>query len=301
MRDDNFDGIRFDQSYDFGLPRLGLTWTPSPSLEAFAAWAYSSREPAFRDLYDGEAVGNLPLYGTIDVPAGIYEDPLIHPEHVNDFELNGAWHHPHAALTATLFRMNFRDELVYAGQFNTDLGYPILGNAAKSVHQGIELAGRVEHSVAAVHRLALDANVTLSDHHFVSYQEVYGTAPGDTFHYDGNTIGFFPQVLANLGGRWSWRWASLGADVQHVGRIYLDNTEQREASIAPRTVLDLTGGVRTRAGGAPVEIVAHLFNVLDKQYETGGYMDYDASGALAPFRTPAAGRNVLVELRVGSP
>src|SRR5262249_34109081 len=139
MRDDHFDGIQFDQSYDFGLPRLGLTWTPTPSVEAFVAWAHSSREPAFRDLYDGEAGGNPALHATIGAAAGIYEDPLIHPEHVDDFELNGTWRGGQASATATLFRMNFRDELVYAGQFNTDLGYPILGNAARSVHQGIEL------------------------------------------------------------------------------------------------------------------------------------------------------------------
>ncbi len=39
-------------------------------------------------------------------------------------------------------------------------------------------------------------------------------------------------------------------------------------------------------------------NVLDKSFETGGYMDYDAGGALVPFRPPAARRNVTVQLRL---
>src|SRR5262249_31922110 len=32
MRGDHFDGIRFDQSYDFANPRVGLTWSPRADL-----------------------------------------------------------------------------------------------------------------------------------------------------------------------------------------------------------------------------------------------------------------------------
>jgi outer membrane receptor protein involved in Fe transport len=46
MRGDAFDGIRFDQPYDFALPRLGLTWTPRPDLSAFLSGARAEREPA---------------------------------------------------------------------------------------------------------------------------------------------------------------------------------------------------------------------------------------------------------------
>jgi hypothetical protein len=41
-----------------------------------------------------------------------------------------------------------------------------------------------------------------------------------------------------------------------------------------------------------------VFNLLDERYATGGYMDYDATGALVPFLIPAATRNALAELRV---
>ena len=52
MQGDRFDGIRFDQDYDFALPRLGVTFTPGGSTTLFASWSASGREPAFRDLYD---------------------------------------------------------------------------------------------------------------------------------------------------------------------------------------------------------------------------------------------------------
>jgi iron complex outermembrane receptor protein len=294
MRDDRFDGIRFDQPYDFAIPRLGLTWSATPRVTAFAAYARSSREPAFRDLFDGEGPGSLPLYGTIDVAQGVFENPLIRPEKVDDFEAGARWSGTDAAASVNLFRMNFRDELVYAGQFNTDLGYPILGNAAKSVHQGIELAARASRTVARDTRVSATANATLSDNHFVHYREIYGTNPGDTLTYDGNQLGFFPALMGNLGAEWAWRGVALSAAAQHVGRIYLDNTETRDASIAPRTVMNLGAAWRVK----PVELSLRVLNALDRKYETGGYMDYDASGALVPHYIPAATRNVLGQVRI---
>jgi len=295
-RNDNFDGVHFDQSYDFAIPRAGLTWNARPSLAVFGSWAYSAREPALRDLYDGESPGSVPLYRISDTVNNVYVDPLIKPESVNDFEAGAHWTRGSANASATLFRMNFRDELVYAGQFDTDLGYPILGNAAESVHQGIELAGGWSLRLPANSRLDLGGNVSLSDNHFVTYREVYGTAPGDTVSYDGNAIGFFPATLANVSALVSWRAVSLGGSVHPVGRIYLDNTEQRAASIAPHTTLDFEAGVRGAPGGTAVALTARLLNALDERYETGGYMDYDSAGSLVPFRTPAAGRSFHVAL-----
>jgi len=299
MRDDMFDGIRFDQSYDFALPRLGLTWTPRADVTTFASWSQARREPAFRDLYDAEGVGSVPLYRVVDVAAGVYDDPLVRPEKVNDFEAGASWRGRAAAATVNLFRMDFRDELVYAGQFDTDLGYPIIGNAARSVHQGVELAGRIEGALGdAGVRGALDANATLSDNHFDEYREVYGSTPADVVSYDGNAIGFFPAVMGNLAGRLSWNGITLGADVRYVGRIYVDNTETESASIEPHTVVNALGAWRIPWAGTHVRLGVRVFNLFDETYETGGYMDYDAMGNLVPHLVPAAKRNVLAEVRV---
>ncbi len=317
MRGDRTDpvfhptAIRFDQRYDFAIPRLGLTWTPREELNAYAAWSQARREPAFRDLYDAEGAGSLPLYR--GAPAGLYDQPLIRPERVNDYEAGASWRRGELSLGANLFRMDFRDELVYAGQFNTDLGYPILGNAARSVHQGIELAARFEggrvrlvqdpyaEGTRALKRgapLTLEGNVTLSDNHFVSYREVYGTSPGDTVGYDGKAIGFFPSVMANLSARLRWRGATLGAETQTVGRMYLDNTEDAAGSIGPRTVLNLSGGYRfARAEGPAIELSVRLMNALDRRYEAGGFSYLDAGTRYTDF-IPAATRNVLAQVRV---
>jgi hypothetical protein len=218
--------------------------------------------------------------------------------------------------------MDFRDELVYAGQFNTDLGYPILGNAARSIHQGAEIEGTatfgrdrrgsLDDSPAVPFgsgspELQLSANATLSDNHFVHYRESYGTSAGDTVVYDGKAIGFFPAVMGNLSARFGWRRAMLGADVQHVGRMYLDQTDSLDGSVAPRTVVNVSAGYRlppsrreqpADAAIPAVELSLRVFNALDRRYETGGYSYLYAGTRYTDF-IPAATRSVLAEVRIG--
>lgn len=300
MQGDRFDGIRFDQDYDFALPRLGVTFTPGGSTTLFASWSASGREPAFRDLYDAEGVGSVPLYRIHDAATNHYENPLIKPERVSDWEAGFAWRGVRAATTVNLFRMDLRDELVYAGQFNTDLGYPILGNAARSVHEGIELAGRAERTLPGGFDLALDGNATLSDNHFVEYHEVYGTTPADIVSYDGKTLGLFPAVLGNLAARLGWRGVTAGFEAQHAGRMYLDNNQDMGASIGPHTVLNASAGWSFPAGASSrAAFSLRVFNLRDTRYAAGGYMDYDTQGSLAPMFVPAATRSWLTQASVG--
>lgn len=299
VRDDRFDGVRFDQPYDFAVPRLGVSFEPASGWRTFALYAHSRREPALRDLYDGEFVGSVPLYEEVDVALGIYENPLVRPEQVNDYEIGASWGGPSGAASLNLFRMNFEDALVFAGQFDTDLGYPILGNAASSIHQGVEVAARWQRSLAPATRLSLEANGTAGDYHFEEYREVYGTNPGDTLIYDGNAVAGFPATMGNLVARLDAGRFSVSAEAQYAGRIYVDNTESESASLDPRTVANFTAAYRLPlAAGTGADFSVRVLNAFDELYETSGYMGYDAAGALVPHRIPAAARQVLAEMRV---
>jgi iron complex outermembrane receptor protein len=299
MRGDTFDHIQFTQQYDFAIPRVALGWTPRRELSVFGAWAYSSREPAFRDLYDGEGPGNVPLFENADVATNTYGDPLIKPEHVNDFELGGAWQRGALSASLNLFRMNFRDELVYAGQFNTDLGYPILGNAAESIHQGLEMALATDRPLPGEFHALLGANATFSDNHFVHYREVYGLASTDTLTYDGKQIALFPAVMANVSVGARRRGASIGAELQYASRVYVDNSESLLNSVGPHSLIALTGSWKTAfLGASSIELSARVDNLLDTRYATSGYMDYDASGNLVPQFMPAATRGFTGQVRL---
>ena len=299
MRGDAFDGIRFHQHYSFIQPRLGLTFAPRASLSAYASWAYAEREPAFRDLYDGEGPGNVPNYRLV---AGVpdYGQPLVRPEKVYDFELGASWRGTALSASAGLFRMNFSDELVYSGQFNTDLGYAVTGNAAKSVHQGAELAARLEGRAPGGARVTLDANATLSDNHFVRYTEYAPTGDAalvEQLKEDGKAIGLFPALMGNIGARAQWNAFSIGAEAQLAGRMYLDNTESRAASAAPRGVLNLSAGYRRRFGTTLAALSVRVLNTLDEHYAAGGYA-YRWGYVTYVDYIPAATRSALAELRL---
>jgi iron complex outermembrane receptor protein len=233
-----------------------------------------------------------------DIANNVYRDPLVRPEKVNDWELGAAWSRPSARLTATLFRMDLEDELVFAGQFNTDLGYAVVGNAASSVHQGLELEAALERRFTGGWRLSTQGNATLSDNHFESYREVYGTAQGDTLQYDGNALGFFPAIMAHLRVGIGRGPASAALAVAHTGRIYLDNNEDILASIGPRTILGIVAAIVVPAGGSHAEFSVRVDNLLDTRYATGGYMDFEAGGNLVPHFIPAATRGVTGQLRM---
>ncbi|HEY2953685.1 MAG TPA: TonB-dependent receptor [Candidatus Eisenbacteria bacterium] len=296
LRGDRFDGNRFDQGYDFAVPRLGATWRPRENLSVFGSWSYSEREPRFVDLFKGEQGVGVPYYDRYDPARGIAEGPLVKPEKVSDYELGGTLALRGVTASANLFLMDFRDELVDF-QFNANFYDWITTNAARSVHQGVELALATEARPARDVSIALDANGTLGDNHFVDFKEQLD--PLTSVSRDGQTIGFFPSVIANASGRLVWKGVLLGAETQHVGEIFLDNGEDPSGRIAPHTMLNLTAGYqRPFGGGAQWALRVRVFNVLDKKYETGGYFDYDTGGNYVAHFVPAATRHAIAQLDV---
>src|SRR5262249_29672545 len=185
-----------------------------------------------------------------------------------------------------------------AGQFDTDLGYSILGNAARSVHQGVELAGATSGRLARGATLGVDANATFSDNHFVEFREADGPTPADQVSFDGNPLGFFPAGMANGGVGVGWRGLGARLEAQHAGRVFVDNSGSDAASVAPHTVWNGALTATARVGGANATATLRGFNLRNLRYATNGYMDFDRNGDLVPFLMPAATRSWLAEVRV---
>ena len=210
--------------------------------------------------------GSVPLYRRVNVAAGIYEDPLIRPEHVHDLELGASWRTPTLALSANAYRMDFRDELVFAGQFDTDLGYAILGNAARSVHQGVELSAAASRRSAGGLEVGVDLNATLSDNHFVEFRESFGPTPADQVVYDDKPIGFSPAIMANSAVHAAWRGLAARLEAQHAGRVYVDNTGTAANSVAPHTAWNAALSLTRPVAGTPVTALLRGLNLGDLRY-----------------------------------
>jgi iron complex outermembrane recepter protein len=288
---DRLKGVAFTDSFDFVLPRLGGTFHLGAGTDAYVNVARGMHEPAFREIYDPQD-----YYG---------ERANLDPEDVWDWEAGVVLQRPAWRLRANLFWMAFANEIVYAGALD-DSGVPIYGNGARSRHRGVEMDGSAELSG----RLAVEGALTLSHNTFTRYREY--ESDGSTAVYDGNRIAGFPDVIASLTLRWRDRDVLLLATGRHVGRFYLDNSQDNRRDAAARqasgyvplvnpaaTTLDLAAQYSLPAGAAKVfgfasaSLDVRLNNALDRLYTAFGYVDN------GPVFIPAATRNLYIGLTLG--
>ncbi len=229
----------------------------------------------------------------------------LDPEDVIDYEAGvslrrGAWR---ARVNA--FFMDFKNEIVYAGALD-DNGVPIYGNGARSRHSGIEAEGSWSPSPY----LGLDGHLSLSRNTFTSYQE-FGW-DGGVVSYDGNRIAGYPDVMGALTARTALGPARLSVTARHVGRFYLDNTEDNRKNPAARaepgyvsrvnpafTVVDaaLSADLPQRwsrkLGASRLGLELRVNNLLDRRYTAFGYVDGE------PLFIPAATRALYAGLAIG--
>ena len=292
MSDDKLKGVGFSETFDFALPRLGLVARLGDGAHVYANVARGMREPTFRSLYDPQD-----YYG---------ERARLDPEDVWDWEAGFSLQRGRVRARANLFSMAFANEIVYAGALD-DSGVPIYGNNARSLHRGLELDGSAELSTA----VGLDATLTLSRNRFTRYGE-YGW-DGTVVSYDGNAIAGYPDLLASLAVRGSAGPLRASLGVRHVGRLFLDSTQdnrrdpaaRRQPGYVPRinpafTVVDAL--LRLEAPARITELfTAHraelevrVNNLLGETYTAFGYVE-DGE----PLFIPAAGRNLYIGATLG--
>jgi iron complex outermembrane receptor protein len=301
---DLLNGYDFKLRYTSLNPRLGINWNANDRMNLFASYARVESEPILSEIYHPDDPTSVPLFRIVDPANHRFEDPLIDPETLNDFEAGLGYTKGNARFKATGYWLDFKNEIVPNGQIGPT-GVPITGNAAASTHQGIEIEGSWRHSCG----LELAGNVTLSRNRFDDYREYSDSV---TYaDYSGNTIAGFPSRMANVTLGYKRGPAGLALSVVDAGVQYLDNSEDNrkdpalrlapgyqrkrvEASTVLNGVASLRlGSVVARALGAKsVDLDVRGFNLTDLRYELAGYVDTEV-----PFYYPAARRNVFVSLR----
>lgn len=301
MRFPNYFGQRVEHqtNYNFVSPRAGVTFRPNDELSIFGSVSYNEQEPTNDEVFDPTDyfADASSFFGDTTTSGGVLigSDPLLNSERLVNYEVGGAIRRRRWRGELNLYHMRFHDEIVYNGQINDD-GVPIRANAPSSIHQGVEIAAGAE----LLEGLRLDGNVSVSDNYFDEFIEYVVTDwntfpyPVDTVDRSGNTITAFPNRLANLRLTYGQRFGSVSAHLFHAGEIFIDNSNEADKRIAPRTVLNLRGTIKldNAIGWAGMELYAQVNNVFDKEYETGGYVDEEG-----PLFIPAAKRNFFAGLR----
>ncbi len=255
-------------SYNFNVPlffinpRIGVNINFNDFFSGFASVSQTSREPRFADYYNA-AFFSLPNFNRNANGSFNFNDPKIKPEHLLDVEL-GTRLAKYLLSDDVLFSggitgyyMPFSDELLQTG--NADpFGSPIVANAEKVLHYGIELeAGLDLGSVAA-----LQCNFTWS------HNEI-GQFSADTMGVIGKMpIGFPPIIAGATLLLQPIKGLTLSLTERYVGEMFGDLTNSAAYRNEPYAVTDATLSYRENniLGMQFVELKVQLSNVFDKFY-----------------------------------
>ncbi len=291
---------RFERKFTFITPRAGINYNLTDHLNVFLNFSIAKREPAFKDIYNPQDYWvspiNLPLNFSKQGDYFIYQGKEIKSEKLFDYEIGSAYRTEDVNFKFNLYWMDFNDEIIPTGQID-DNGVPISGNADKTVHRGIEITTGVKF----FKHFRLDGNLSINDDKFIRHTEYivsdWNTTPPTTevINYDGKRLSGFPQYIFNL--RFSFLYKNLSSSfhIQNVGRIFLDNTQNKEHSISPYTVVNGNISYKFEKLFGKTDLECNLIgnNLLNRLYETAGYVDADI-----PYWIPAATRNFFFQIRM---
>jgi iron complex outermembrane receptor protein len=188
----------------------------------------------------------------------------VKPESLFDIELGGAVRTTQLSVSANLYWMEFKDEIVKSGQVDR-FGQPITGNADRTRHVGIEVSA----SATIAPSFDFSANVTLSRNRFVHHDD-YST--GSAVSFNDNPIAGFPDILFNARLTYRIGKGSVSLSGRYVGKQYTDNFKNEENTVDPYFVSDAWLGY-TFVGvfsNVDVEMKIQANNIFDKLYAAYG-------------------------------
>jgi iron complex outermembrane receptor protein len=265
-----FLGHQYDLDWLFFSPRVGFNYQLTDRLSLFTNFAVSSRTPTDASIYDANDPEILPsleiLSANSDSTEFVFGDATAKDERVYNFELGGAYNSPRYAFEANFFWMLFRNEIIPEGGINENTGLKITTNADRSVHAGMELAGKVK----ATPSLTLDGNFSYNYNRIKKY---VANIDGFAVDYADKKISGFPDYLGNFitdyqtGG---WRITNR---LRFVGRRYMELQNIEELSLDPYVVssLSVEYAFENFVQIGRLRLQARVDNLGDKKYESSGY------------------------------
>ncbi len=302
LYNEKFLGNDFSVSNLFFNPRLGVNAKFTQNLNVYISYARVSREPRLTNYYDAaeSSGGAVPQFGQNPDGSYNYDEPLVKPETMNDFELGSSFRATDVDVSLNLFYMLFDNEIVKKGQVDR-FGQPVTGNVKSSVHTGIEFSGIVN----LVKGVRLTGNATVSKNTIKEGRQYLGT--DEYLDLSGNRISGFPDFLANFGISYNDYGVFLQFAGRYVGAFYSDNyddkikdyLEQHPGFISYSDnkneayfTADFTGSYKFNIFSAlnSSKVFIQVNNIFDNLY---------SANAIGPEFFPAAERNFLAGIQVG--
>jgi iron complex outermembrane receptor protein len=229
-------------------PVAGISWTPTPAWQWFAAWGRGFETPTFNELAYRSDGGSGPNFA-------------LQPARTRSGETGLRFRRGAASTELVLFRADTRDELAVATSRG---GRTTFQNAGRAQRQGLEWAGRVPlgDSVRGEWALTwLDARYRDA---FLACATTPCAVPDSEVPRDTRIPGV-PRTSAyaalQFGGDRGWH---VRVDAQHVAAVPVNLFDDERASAY--TVVGMSAGRGLRARSGEGRVFVAIGNVFDRGY-----------------------------------
>lgn len=250
------EGVDLYRKWTFFNPKAGVNYIVDNG-KIFLSYANAHREPNRDDLF---------------------ANPDTKAETLHDFEAGWEQQIGKVALTANVYYMYYKNQLVLNGQIN-NVGEFIRTNSGKSYRLGLELGILSKIS----EQFQVSANATLSEN---KNKDFYSESEDGIQNFGNTEISFSPGLIANANIQYSpVKDLNFGITGQYLGKQFLDNTGNVENQLDSYFVPDFNVSYKLPLQNQDVVLRFLLNNFTDTKYVNNGF-----SG---PYYFAQAGINFL--------
>lgn len=273
--------LAISNDYHFFNPKAGISYIKN-EWKGYASYSIANKEPNRDDFETG--ISQLPL-----------------PERLHDFEAGIERTSGKYNWAATLYYMDYKNQLVLTGMIN-DVGAYTRTNIPNSYRTGLELQGgyKFNHWINATANIALSRNKVKN---FKEYIDDYDNGGQKVNSFTSTDIAYSPAVVGGATINFlPLKNLETSLISKYVGKQYLDNTENDARSLNAFFVQDVRA-IYTIKKKIPKEvaIIAQVNNLFGKKYEPNGYtFSYIYGGDLVTknYYFPMAGTNYMIGLNL---
>lgn len=261
--DKDFVSLKDEYKYNFINPKAGLFIDINDRVKSYISLSIAHREPGRSDIKEF-------------IKSRISGE--IKPEALYDTEFGVKYLSPYLRLSANLYLMEYKDQLVPTGKLS-ETGYVIRENVKKSYRRGLEL----EMVYLPSGMFELSGNITLSSNKILNYtqwidlfdsQQTWEPLPQRSYFFTKTNIAYSPSVIAFSSFKFRPNTKSeIVFSLKHIGKQYYDNTSNETYSIPAYTIANLHLR-RTLTFFNKSSLDAYIFinNLFNKKYFSNAWI-----------------------------
>ena len=265
-----------DEQYEFFNPKFGASYSLNQGNQLYVSYGRASREPRRSD----------------------FEQGVFTPEILDDYELGWRFTGKNNTLSANLYYMDYKDQLVLTGQLDDSGGF-IRETSGNSYRAGLE----VEGDFKVLQQLHVRPNIALSSNKNKDYTT---SRDGALVNLGTTNISFSPSFIA--GNSIDYRPKQnlqIALLSKYVGEQYLGNIDSQTSKLDAYFLNDFSVNYTiTKLSFAKSLVLQGLVNnIFDVKYISNGYFytyddDFSTPGTVTTIEGagfyPQAGINFLV-------